>query len=564
MALLNWFQYSDREESPYNPTNGSTITLESFWVKEEGKFDAVDWQREEWLTKSALVPIEQLNEAAIKIKSPDDLKFHIGWDYDDKFNFGNFTQYGEIELFPLYNLIKHPVNQDYQIELSREFTIYHALEKRHQTEYYHPVDQILVAETKLDSHAIYDPTARVTIHRDYLRDFLAEQEMGLLIAVIADRFANAGTEEELELEQIEDKQIDEFTWLSTIIHPPEHTHHSFSRGRSIFRRNFIIKPYDKPKYERTPWYYFGKKYIDEDQLPKFKINDEGEEKPLPQNTFLENYIDKGIGKYGYLYFRTAVLQKYLHTPGYNVFFHMRNWGVASLPGDRGTIDVGINSQGLVNAFAPDIADLTPSEQAYWASFSSIPSGEICEEMFQTRMQSDPPNSPGVVDLIREVCAQLSSVFKKQFSVELSNEMEPSSQELSMLSVGPINNQFTEVSALAKILYGWVIETMQTKALRTTLKTLGGAVDDKWRQIKLLEEILTIKESDKTKARNITAPLAGLNDLRVGSAHIGSPKFEAAFQLIGVTGMPKTPREGWNLYVDAVTKSLTSISSILDS
>jgi len=295
MALLNWFQYSDREKSPYNPTIGTTITVGSFWEKEEGKRDAVNWRNEEWLIRSALVPIEQLNEAAKTIKHPDDLKFHIGWNHEDKFDFGNFAQYGEIDLLPLYHFIQHPINKKYQIELSRDFTIYHALEKRHETEYHHPVDQILVAETTLNSHSFYDPTARITIHRDYLRDFLAEVGMGLLIAVVADRFANAGTEEEFGIEQIEDKEIDEFTSISTIIHQPEHTNHSFFCGRSIFRRNFIINPYNKPKFERTPWYYFGEKSIEEDQLPKFKINDEGEEQPLPQNTYMGNYVNKGIG-----------------------------------------------------------------------------------------------------------------------------------------------------------------------------------------------------------------------------------------------------------------------------
>lgn len=562
MTLREWFRYSNCEKSPYNPTDGTTITVESFRVDEESEFNSINWRSEEWLIRSALIPIEQLNIAATEIKSPDYLNFYVGWE-DDKFNFGNFAQYGEVKLYPFCHFIKHPVKKDYQVELNRKFTTYHALEKRNNIQYYHPLDQILVAETHIDSHAIYDPTARVNVHRDYLRDFLAEQKMGLLISVIADRFANAHTEEELGIEQIEDEQINEFTWISTIIYAPEHTHHSFFRGRSILSRNFIIKPYEKPKFERSPWHYFGNKPLEEGQLPKFKINDEGDEQPLPQNTYIENYISKGIGKYGYLYFRSEVLQKYFHTPGYNVFFHMRNWGVASLPGDRGTIDVGINSQGLVNAFAPDIADLTPSEQAYWASFSSIPSGEICEEMFQTRMQNNPPHSPGIVELIEDLCFQLGTVFKRRFSVDLYNDKKPSDQELSMLSVGPINNQFTEVSDLAKILYGWVVETMQTEALRITLTKLKGTVDKKWRQIKLLEEILMIKESDRVQARSLTAPLVCLNDLRAGSAHIGSPKFKEAFQLIGLSEIPETPRKGWNLCVNTLTTSLTSISVILN-
>jgi hypothetical protein len=563
MKLRDWFQYSDREKHPYNPTTGTTITIERFWRDESSEFDAPDWRREEWLIHSALVPVDQLNTAAAKIPSPHYLTFEMGWDSEDQFSFGDYSQYGDIQLYALSRLVKHPVSQDFSVELSREFIVYHALQKRNQSQHYHPIDNILVAETNLDSHEICDPTAKVIIHRDYLRDFLSALGMGLLISVTADRFANAATEEELEIEPSEDKQIDELTWISTNIHTPEFTHHSFFRGRSILRRNFIIEPYDRPKFERSPWYYFGEQPIQESELPSFIVNDEGKRQALPKDTYLGNYISSGIGKFGYLYFRPEVLQKYLQVPGYSVFFHMRNWGVASLPGDRGTIDVGTNSQGLVNAFAPDIANLSLAEQAYWASFSSLPSGEICEEMFQTRMQQNPPHSPGVVDLIRDVRSQLNASFQHQVSAHLFSDAEPSKQELRRLSVGPVSNQFSEVLELAKVLYGWVVETMQVEPLRDTLSNLGGVVDKKLRQIKLLEKILMAKGLDELQARSMTAPLVGLNELRIGSAHIGNPELEPIFQLMGASTIPETPRVGWNFCVDAVANCLCSIAGTLE-
>jgi hypothetical protein len=350
--------------------------------------------------------------------------------------------------------------------------------------------------------------------------------MGLLISVVADRFANSSTEEELELDQFEDNQIDEFTWLSTSLFTPEDTGYGYFRGRSILRRNFMIEPYERPKFECSPWHYFGKQPTQEAGLPNFIVNNEGKRQALPKDTYIGNYISRGIGNFGFLYFRPEVLQKYLQTPGYKIFFHMRNWGVAFLPGDRGRITVGINSQGLVNAFAPEIADLDSSEQAYWASFSSLPSGEICEEMFQTRMQNNPPHSPGITELSREARSQLNVVFINQFSVELFKDIGPSEQELCRLSIGPVSNQYIEVLELAKILYGWVIEAMRIDSLRTALSVLGGTVDKDLRQIKLLERTLMAKGLDKTQARSMIAPLVGLNELRIGSAHIGSLELES--------------------------------------
>ncbi len=564
MKLGDWFQYSDREKPPYNPTIGTTITIEGFWRNELSECNSPDWRREEWLIHSALVPVDQLNMAATEIKSPHGLTFEIGWNSDHQFSFGDYSQYGEIQLSALAQLVQHPISQDFNVELNRDFITYHALQKRNQSQHYHPIDNILVSETILDYHETYDPTARVIIHRDYLRDFLAAYGMGLLISITADRFANAVTKEELELDQIEYKQSDKLTWISTNINTPKSTHNNYFRRESIRRRNFIIEPYDNPKFERSPWYYFGEQSTEEAELPTFIVNDEGKRQVLPRDTYLGNYIKSGIGKFGYLYFRPEVLQKYLQVPGYSIFFHMRNWGVASLPGDRDTIDVGINSQGLVNAFAPDIAALSLAEQSYWASFSSLPSGEICEEMFQTRMQQNLPHSPGVVNLIRDARSQLNASFQHQVSADLFSDAEPSKQELRRLSVGPVSNQFTEVLELAKVLYGWVVETMQVDPLRDTLSTLGGAVDKKLRQIKLLEKILMAKGLDELQARSMTAPLVGLNELRIGSAHIGNPELEPIFQLMGASTIPETPRAGWNLCVDAVANCLCSIAGTLET
>jgi hypothetical protein len=554
MKLRDWFQYSDRNNQPYNPTVGTTITIEKLWQGEASESSSSDWRLEEWLIHSFLVPTSQLNDAATKITSPAYSTFEVGWDFEDRFSFGDSARHGEVELYPLTTFLKHPITQEYTVELSREFFNYHALVRRNQYQYFHPVDNLSVAETGLDSHKLYDPSPSVVIHRDYLRDFLAATGRGLLICITADRFANAPTEQELELEQIEDTQIDEYTWLSTSIHAPEHTRQSNFRGRSILRRNLIVMPYDRPKYERNPWPYYGDKPVEEGRLPLFIVNEEGEQRNLlrPDN----------LGKFGYLYFRPEVLQKFLRSPECRVFFHMRNWGGASLPGERGSIDVGINSQGLVNAFAPHIADLNPSEQSYWASFSSLPSGEVCEEMFQTRMQQNPPHSPGVVDLIRNTRSRLNGVFNSSFAVDLFKDIEPSAPERDRLSVGPLGNQFNEVLELAQILYGWLIETMEIDPLRTVLGVLGGTVDSKLRQIKLLERILMAKGEDQTQARSITAPLVGLNELRIGSAHIGSVALEANFQLMGASIIPQTPREGWNLCVDSAVACINLIIAAL--
>jgi hypothetical protein len=558
-TLSAWFLYSDRDTPELNPTGGQIVTLQRFWENNKSDFDSPDWRREEWQIRSALVPVDQLHSAAREISSPDDLLFEIGWGSQDLFTFGEIVSLKGITLHPLASMTKHPVTQEPGIEINPKFITYHALIRRNATQYFHPTDNISVLETKFESHEIYEPSAHVTVHRDYLRDFLAAVKMGVLVSVVADRFANAPTEAELELNVVDEVKLDDFTTLSSYIHTPEETHHGHFRGRSILRRNFAIQPYDRPRFERSPWHYFGEFRAEESELPMFIVNNEGKKQTLPQNGFIPNYIENGIGSFGYLYFRSEVLQKYLQISGYSVSFHMRNWGIASLPGDKGTVDVGINSQGLVNAFAPDIAKLNASEQAYWASFSSLPSGEVCEELFQTRMQQNPPHSPGVIELIQEVRTLLEEVFKKRYGLDLYNLITPNKAEMSKLSVGPITNQSVEVFALARILYGWVVETMQIASLRSCLSTFGVTADNKIRQIKLLENILIAKGLEEVQAHSITAPLVGLNELRISSAHLGIIELQSGLELMGASKPPETMRAGWTLCVDAVATSLKSIA-----
>jgi hypothetical protein len=243
---------------------------------------------------------------------------------------------------------------------------------------------------------------------------------------------------------------------------------------------------------------------------------------------------------------------------------MRNWGVVSLPGDKGTIDVGINSAGLVNAFAPHIGQLIISEQAYWSSFSSLPSGEICDEMFQTRMQQKPPHSPGLTETIEVSMSKLSEAVQGISPQQLFSGAVPSKENLRKLSVGPVADRDDEVLELAKILFGWVIETMEIGSLRAALTVTGATIDKNLRQIKLLERLLTAKGVPESQARAVTAPLVGLNELRIGSAHIGKTEFEKSFKLLTSSVAPTTARDRWLVCVDAVADSLDAMAGHLGS
>ena len=560
MNLDQWLRYEDRRNAHFNPFHGAEVSLVDFHSTREGSFDQPMWRKEEWLIRSAITPIQDAAAVAKLAQSPDYLDFEQGWSHADKFDFGSHRNLGEAVIYPISDIFLHPITKILAVSPSKDFCRYHALEERERGKFYHPIEEIIVAQCSVIVHTIVDPTPKVVIHRDFLRDFLSATEMSLIISVVVDRFANSEAEDDLGILQNDEIQEEELTSICTSIQSPETTRGSFFRGRSIFRRTLILDPYDEPRYNRSPWYISRlERSIEHQELPFFIVDDEGTKKKLLPSGDLSAYMSNNIGQYGYLWFRAEVLRKYLNTPRYSIYFHMRNWGQASLPGERGDVDVGINSLGLVTAFAPDIAQLPPEEQAYWASFSSYPSGEVCEELFQTRMQCNPPSSPSTSELIREARDSLGAVVRSRFGVELFDANEPSDKERAMLGVGPLLNDFYEVATLAKILYKWIFETMSIPALRTVRSTLGQEAKDELRQIKLLEKCLVLMGLTIDESRRLTAPFVGLNDLRIGDAHIGSIDIDASMSLMGGSSQMQ-PRVAWSICVDSVTRNINEVAN----
>lgn len=273
--MYEWFQFADMDQAPYNPILDSMITIERFWQKKSGSFEETNWRSEEWLIRSALVPVEQLHDAALHIQSAHRLKFFLGWE-KDSFNFGESSRYADIQLYPIAIFQNHPISKESSITLSHQFISYHALEKRGQTQYFHPLDNLVAAEAIIETHDVYDNSGWVVIHTDYLRDFLATVNMGLLISIVADRFANAPTRAALEIEPDKRDQIDEYTTISTSLHTPRLAKHQHFRGRSILNRNIIVEPYNRPKYHRSPWPFYGEDLYQDDEYPTFIINIEGD------------------------------------------------------------------------------------------------------------------------------------------------------------------------------------------------------------------------------------------------------------------------------------------------
>lgn len=550
----DWFRFSDYEQ--FTPIRGGEITTHALKHFEQGTLDDVTWVKEEWKIDALVARLSdtQSLQNVLDTLGHDfldcDYEFKPCWD-DDGFNFAEHVSMYGLTLEPWISQYRDVANTNLRLAPRPDFLTYHCLNSRrvseNSIEYVLPFVGQAVLHTRCEDIAYYLPMANAVVHIDYLKDFLAARKAVLILSVVADRFLNAPTVEELEIDDLENERIGQYASITTTIHPPSSTHSASARGRSSLYWNIVVFPYDYPKPSRSVWPNFGFESppVNNSPMPTFFADFEG-----------VRIAAKDAGRLTYFYFQPQVLQKYLTAPGYSIYFVMRHWGRAGGPHDDG-IDLGINSRGLVTAYAGDIAALNADEQAYWASYSCIPSGEVCEELFETRMQQNPPHSPNTVELLTEARDALGEAFTTAHASTLYNRFDLSDRDQQRISVGPLLGA-DEISALAQALYEWVIAPMDIAVLRKALDSMKVSWEDNWRQIKLLDVLMASKR--ERQGTPPTAALRMINDLRVKQSHTVSRSVEDIFTLYGVEVRPFVARPAWLRLVDILSQALHDIAA----
>jgi hypothetical protein len=556
----DWLRYVDRE-AVFDPA-GSSIVTERLSHVSIGEHDDVGWESEEWSVNAYIVPLEQGEKAESLLNDPSffgqslDMRFGPGWN-GETFEFGERETIAGIEIQPWVQIWQDPVTNELRAEPRTDFVRYHALRERGpyaSREYRHPLDEVPALFVAVEEVAFYSPTPHVTVHRSYLRDYLAARNAALLLSIVADRFLIVPSRDDLAIS--EEGEVTLAPGVSCQIDVYSIAPHAM-RARSSLYWTLVIGPAEAPDYNRTPWPFYERlrKQLGDDGAPTFIVDAEGTRQRA--STY----------KGALLYFKPTVLERYLNGVAYSVGFVTRTWGVASGPRDT-HVDVGMNEKGLLTAFAPEIAKLSVSEQMYWAHHSVAPDGGACYDWFMARMQSRPVHSPGVIELLERTTTQLQSAWEQRFGGEIfrakeSEEERAQERDRLRLSVGPVTGQFGEISALAKALYEALVEPLNVRSLRAALTCAGIEFGMEEKSLGLVRRVLDgILSLPEDEVRRIMGPLRLLNRLRVTSAHTLSGNIEASLKMGGVRYDRPDPRSAWDALVDAVVASMESISEAI--
>lgn len=259
----------------------------------------------------------------------------------------------------------------------------------------------------------------------------------------------------------------------------------------------------------------------------------------------------------WLWFRPEVMPVLAHRRGGSLKWHTRDTGeVGCSPGRD--VHFGINSIGLINVYAKDIALLDEWEQKIWAGHNVPPEGKVSEELLSSQVKGILANTKAPEKFFPIVLSKLNNLASKKLKIILVRQHERTSDIMKQSHRFRSTN--TEgLFALAKDLNRLTAESINVAALRKSLKY---PKSEQRGSIKLLENLLALR-IHPNHARTILSPLAGIYELRQPDAHLVNLKSNDAFRLAQVDRNAPFIIQGYQL-LHACVSSIDTICQVLES
>jgi hypothetical protein len=187
----------------------------------------------------------------------------------------------------------------------------------------------------------------------------------------------------------------------------------------------------------------------------------------------------------------------------------------------------INEAGQVHAYIGDLARLPYEEQIYWKTFNEWPKGTISARAHRTDIEGSWDTDYNPLLSLKSKIRMLDDRQPEWWS--------PRGEALMDSVLAPATDSpkewGDEIMALDQVL----VEGFLDKPLRAAAKAKGRVLEDGWRSLKLLYEILVGNGMNPTDAKQLMEPLKKLHDLRTEiRGHATNEKKEVAIREVRST------------------------------
>ena len=259
----------------------------------------------------------------------------------------------------------------------------------------------------------------------------------------------------------------------------------------------------------------------------------------------------------WLWFRPKVMSELAERRGGSLNWDTRDTGsIACSPGHN--VHFGVNSLGLINVYAKDIALLPEWQRKVWAGYNVSPEGKVSEELLASQAHASPANTQAPEEFLPKGLSKLNHLAEIKLGITLIKPHKIIPDLVTRVHRFRATDE-SGLFALAKDLYRLTAERFNVAAL----KQLVSSPDREARgSLKLLEKLLA-KRVDPTRARKVMGPLVGMNELRKRDAHLPGQESNEAFRLVGVSQDTPYVIQGYQLLCACVS-SIYEICEIIES
>ena len=260
----------------------------------------------------------------------------------------------------------------------------------------------------------------------------------------------------------------------------------------------------------------------------------------------------------WLWFRPDVILSLVERRGGGLKWHTRDTGsVSCSPGD--SVHFGINSLGLINVYAKDIAYLPDWQQTIWAGFNVGPDGKVSDELCASQVKAEPAATVAPEAVLGKALARLERTAAARLGITIIRHHPRTSELLERA------HRFRATSrhglcALAKDLFRLTGERIDARSIQTLLRAPMGAKREG--SLKSLENLLATR-IEAEAAATLMSPLFGIYELRLADAHL-PPRHEeeAALQKVGISSAEPFVIQGQQL-MHACVSVVFRICKVLD-
>jgi len=446
-------------------------------------------------------------------------------------------------------------------------------------------DYCEVVRLRRDSN--HHPIA-IEIRTEFLRDYLAARQMVLCISSYRQRteicensshirWPKEGIEESLKTDGLSDRFKCHAYQIMEGGHFAEGTYAVFQISRTDVDPGEDVPVFGKESDENTE----GKSWTGKRE-GRLLTRIEGELwrqewiEPTPTSTRVRgdpvptglNYIvdasgerlssealdDQDIGRW--LWFKPEVVSVLTGRRGGHLSWYTQDTGNLRASPDY-DVHFGVNSIGLINIYAYDIAKLPEWQQKIWSAYNVSPDGGVSEELLASQMRAQPAHTSSPEDILPKVLHNIGVRFEERTGLKLFHGEEPSLDRVYLsihrFRAVPANG----VYALAKDIIRLVADRIDASQLQ---KIAAPPKGERWGSLKSLEKFLSILVSPMD-ARDIMAPLFGAYELRLRDAHVASSEVNEVFHLARVDQNASPVTQGFQL-IGSVTSVLLNIEEIL--